>query len=552
MHNHAPARSDDLRDPIARIQAGLGGDIVIPGPFGPRPLAYADYTASGRPLDFIEAAIASQVLPFYANTHTETSFTGRQTTRYREQARAAIRQAVGAGDGHAVIFAGSGATAAINRLATALNQRGAGSALGDAVVFIGPYEHHSNELVWRERAGHVIRIPVDDDGVLCFDELERQLAAQPPSGLRIGSFSAASNVTGVRTDMRRLARILHRHGAWFFADYAAAGPYVRIDVSDSAPGAGDGIDAIFLSPHKFVGGPAASGVLVADKRLLTNEVPTVPGGGTVEYVTAGMHRYVANVERREEAGTPSVVGDIRAGLAFALKSEVGEERIEAIEHALVRQAFDRLTANPSIEVLGPRDAERLPIFSFNVLSEGRYLHPNFVVALMNDLFGIQMRGGCSCAGPYGHDLLNIPDERALSYADLVARGFGVYRPGWIRFSLTYFMPAEFIDYVLSSVDFVARRAVDLLPLYRCLPSGRWECAAPDHVVTPAGFDDLCGAFRTEAVQPRQPSTPFDAAHWLRRAEEIADGARALNSAEPDLPDLPWFVTGRERAERVAG
>jgi selenocysteine lyase/cysteine desulfurase len=411
---------------IGLIREGLAGRrTMVPGPFGARPLVYADYTASGRSLDFIERAMAQKVLPHYANTHTETSYTGLQTTRFREQARGAIRRAVGADERHAVIFCGSGATAAINKLVNVMGLRRAlPEGAARPVVFVGPYEHHSNDLIWRESAVTLVRIPLDEEGMVCMGTLEAALEEHKDAPLKIGSFSAASNVTGVRTDMGRLGEMLARHDALFLADYAAAGPYLDIDMGR------DRIDAMFLSPHKFVGGPGASGVLVARRALLECAVPSVPGGGTVAYVSAGMHRYVGDVERREEAGTPAILGDIRAGMAMQLKADIGAEAIEAREKRAIETAFAAWKQEPNIEILGPAGAERLAIFSLNIRQSGRHLHPNFVVALLNDLFGIQARGGCSCAGPYGHDLLGISDARAQRYDALLQAGLNVFRPGW--------------------------------------------------------------------------------------------------------------------------
>ncbi|HEY4199150.1 MAG TPA: aminotransferase class V-fold PLP-dependent enzyme [Devosiaceae bacterium] len=509
----------DLIDLIATAVVGAGASI--PGPFGARPLLYADYTASGRALDFVEARMAAIAAPFYANTHTETSYTGLQTTRLREASREAIRRAVGADARHAVIFSGSGATAAVNKLVGALDLK---RHDGKAVVFIGPYEHHSNDLPWREAGVRVVRIPLDARGHICLETLAAELRRHADAPLRLGSFSAASNVTGIKTDMRALGALLHAHGAWFLADYAAGGPYLAIDMAESAPGRGDHCDAIFLSPHKFIGGPGASGVLVADKRLFAGAAPSITGGGTVAYVTAARHRYVADIERREEAGTPNVLGDIRAGLVLQLKADIGAEAIEAAEQRAVARAFAAWGANPDIEILGSAEAERLAIFSFNIRSGGTLLHPNFVVALLNDLFGIQARGGCSCAGPYGHDLLKIGDDTAARYDALIAGGLGIFRPGWVRLSFNFFFSDETIEALIAAVAFIARRGADFLPLYQVdAASGRWLCGGQS---TPPrfAFADLCD---WPASAPAEAPRCMDFSACLIEAERLADEAASL-------------------------
>jgi selenocysteine lyase/cysteine desulfurase len=544
------AAFETTADLVAHLRgAMIGNDAMIPGPFGPRPLTYADDTATGRSLDFVEAAIATEVLPLYANTHSETSFTGTQTTRFREEARSTIRRAVGADQRHAVIFTGSGATGAIHKLASVIGLRGPGAnAPRDAVVFVGPYEHHSNELVWRESPATLVRIPLDADGRLCLTTLETELHRHAGRGMMMGSFSAASNVTGVCTDMRALGRLLHAHGAWFFADYAAGGPYLDIDMAESAPGANDHCDAIFVSPHKFVGGPGASGVLVADRLLFTNAVPSVPGGGTVSYVSASRQRYIGDIEHREEAGTPAILGDIRAGLAFALKADIGSARIEALESAIVGRVLADWRQNPAIEVLGPTGGQRLAIFSFNIRAGDGYLHPNFAVQVLNDLFGIQARGGCSCAGPYGHDLLHIGQPQSERLDGLVSGGLWVFKPGWVRLNFHFALDAETIDYIVAAVHFAARRGADLLRLYRCEPeSGRWQYTAGGPIQS-RGFEALC-AWRGDAPAPQVAPARQPLSTYLAEAEAIADTALTAPVSEADpsmaLPER-WFAVAADR------
>ena len=468
----------------------IGDDQAIEGPYGLRRVTYADYTASGRSLKFIEDFIHNQVLTLYANTHTETSGTGLQTTSFREDARKIIHEAVGGSDDDVVIFCGSGATGAINKLLDVLNIR-IPADLNDRyslsshipasdrpVVFIGPYEHHSNELPWRESIADVVTIDEDFNGRIDLTILEEKLIEYADRPIRIGSFSAASNVTGIGSDTRAISALLHTHGALSFWDFAAAGPYVQIEMNmaDEKP---DGHlvykDAIFLSPHKFIGGPGTPGLLIAKKHLFKNRVPSVPGGGTVSFVTAWGHRYVQDIVRREEGGTPDIIGSIRAGLVFQLKSAVGEPVIREREADFVQRAIQTWDAHDKIHILGNKDAWRLSIVSFQIRHDRGYLHHTFVVALLNDLFGIQARSGCSCAGPYGHRLLGIDPNLSEALEKEIVRGCVGIRPGWVRMNFNYFIREEVFSYLLKVVLWIADNGWKLLPHYRfCAESGMWR------------------------------------------------------------------------------
>ncbi|MCV2448692.1 aminotransferase class V-fold PLP-dependent enzyme [Paracoccus sp. DMF] len=441
-------------DPLESVHGGIiGRDAVIQGPFGPRRLIYADYIASGRALRPLEVWIMENVLPWYANSHTEASHCGGTMTRMRRAARAAIAEGVGAGPEHAVVFAGAGATAGINRLVHLL------AAGPGTTVLIGPYEHHSNILPWRESGASVVEIPEAEAGGPDPEALRAALRAAP--GPVIGAFSAASNVTGTLTDVAGVTAILKAKGARAVWDYAGGAPYLAMDMRL-------GMDAIVFSPHKFIGGPGASGVLVLRRDAVVADRPSLPGGGTVRFVSPHGHDYAASVEAREEGGTPNVVGDIRAALALLTKAAVGQPRIAARNAEYLALGLARLGAHPGIALLGKLDAPRLPFFSFRIRDgRGGFIHQQLATRMLSDLHGVQARGGCACAGPYVHRLLGLDAAESDRLRAAILKGDEIEKPGFVRLNLCWAAGRTDVEAILDAVCDLADHAGDYLAQYRC-------------------------------------------------------------------------------------
>jgi len=554
----------------------VGADATVTTPFGERLMVYADYTASGRCLTIIEQYIQN-LQRIYANTHTEDDISGRSMTLLVEQAEHTIKQSVNAGPDGRIVCVGTGATGAIDKLqqivgvalppATRQNlTRMMEDALGpeahaafteylqthQPVVFVGPYEHHSNEISWRQNLATVVEVRLDEEGAIDLDHLESLLQDPAYQGrMRIGSFSAASNVTGMRTPVHEIAALLHEHGALACFDYAASAPYVEIDMNPPADKChGDAsLDAVFISPHKFLGGPGASGVLVFNQRIYHAELPpSVSAGGTVDYVGPTSEDFIVDIEEREKAGTPGVLQIFKAGLAFQVKDEIGVEAIEKRERELLERTFNRWRDNPNIEILGnPDPNRRISIVSFNLRDHlGKYLHPKFVTSLLNDLFGIQSRAGCSCAGPYGHRLLDIDFEKSEQYRKWIQKGFCGIKPGWCRISLHYTMDDIEADYIMDAIEFVAEQGHHFLTGYDFdMHTGAWmhksDCGCMEAFSLQRALE--CRGYQSSTLSKDERAMLYST--FLNAARDMAqDLARQCrpeqDRAESGLEELKFF------------
>ncbi len=539
----AAANGTDFWDTVRN--STIGGDAAIDTPFGRRRVTYADHTASGRAVGLVEEAVAA-ALPLYGNTHTEDDATGCSTSTRLRAAQETIRRLVHAGPRHRVVSVGAGTTAAVHLLQQMIGiylppagrdmfesllrsslppgeSERLTARLQEArpVVFVGPYEHHSNEVSWRECFAEVVEIDLTPRGTLDVDDLASKLARPQWRGRRlIGAFSAASNVSGVKTPVQEVARLLHRAGALAFFDFAASAPYERIDVCADDESF---FDAAYFSPHKFLGGPGSAGILVFHERIYRADLPpTVGAGGTVDFVGFDGQAYTADIEARETPGTPAILQTLRAALAMELKEELGVERIEERERRLARRVHEQLAAHPCIQLMGEVAPEnRLPIFSFTVRVGSSWLHPRFVTTLLNDLFGIQSRAGCSCAAPYGHRVLHIDGRTSRELRRSIADGKVGLKPGWTRLSFHFLHTDEEVDFLCRAVLFIAEHGKSFLPLYRFdMTTGAW--AHKDAVRAEQSFG-LHGGARPV---PDAPLAPGLLDGYLAEARRLADTAAA--------------------------
>jgi selenocysteine lyase/cysteine desulfurase len=432
----------------------IGHDGEFDSPYGRQRLVYADWIASGRLYRPIEDRIVNLFGPFIGNTHSESSVTGRSMTRAYHEARRLIKEHVNASPDDVIVTAGSGMTRVVNKLQRILGLRiperlkGSLSLSDDErpVVFVTHMEHHSNHTSWLETIADVEVIPPGREGLVNPQNLIDLLARYEDRPLKLGAFTACSNVTGIGTPYHELAAIMHRHGGICFVDFAASAPYAAIDMHPEDPDRK--LDAIFFSPHKFLGGPGSAGVLVFDGRLYHNAVPDIAGGGTVDWTNPwGEHRFVKDIEAREDGGTPAFLQTIRAALAVQLKDQMGVKQIQEREHELLTKAFSALRQIPGLVILADHSEDRLAVISFYVEN----IHYNLIVQLLNDRFGVQVRGGCSCAGTYGHYLLHVDWEKSHMITDRIDQGDLSAKPGWVRFSMHPTMKTEELDYALDAI-----------------------------------------------------------------------------------------------------
>ncbi len=432
----------------------IGNDQTFVSPYGTFRILYADWTASGRLYGPIEKKLSEDFGPYVANTHTETSYTGAMMTEAYHQAREIIKKHVNADGDDILILSGSGMTGVINKLQRIMGLRvpeilNEYTRIPDEakpVVFITHMEHHSNHTSWLETIADLEIIPYDDQGLIRYEALDELMKKYKDRNLKIVSVTACSNVTGIRTDYHRLARIAHRNDGLCFVDFACSAPYVDIDMHPGDESAS--LDAVFFSPHKFLGGPGTEGVMLFNKKLYHNSVPDNPGGGTVVFTNPwGAHDYVNNIEVREDGGTPGFLQAVKTALAIKLKEEMGTENILTREEEIIDIVWERLSDIPNLHLLAPQHKNRIGVFSFYIDD----LHFNLGVKLLNDRFGIQTRGGCSCAGTYGHYLLHIDNKTSEEIEKSILEGELSKRPGWIRMSVHPTMTDEEIIYICNSI-----------------------------------------------------------------------------------------------------
>lgn len=490
----AASLEDQLRPFRERI---VGHDAEITSPFGVRRLVYADWTASGRLYGPIEERLVSAFGPFMGNTHSESSLVGARMSAAYAEARDIIKRHVRADAHDVLISTGFGMTGAVNKLQRILGLRAPAQLkphlrLPEAdrpIVLVTHMEHHSNHTSWLETIADVECLQPAASGLVDLDDLRARLARHRERRLKIGAFTACSNVTGVETPYHAMAKVMHEHGGFCFVDFAASAPYVDIDMHPADPM--ERLDAILFSPHKFLGGPGTSGVLIFDERLYTTPIPDQPGGGTVAWTNPwGERRYLSDIEQREDGGTPGILQTIKTALAIRLKEAMGTARMRAREEELLGVALAGLRSIPGVHLLADNIDHRLPILSF--YTEG--VHYNLMVRALSDHAGVQVRGGCSCAGTYGHFLLAVDPNRSRRITSLIDSGDLSEKPGWVRVSLHPTTTDAELEVILGAIREVATNPEKWLAEYTYSPvtnefSPRGH-AADDHEVVRGWFAGL--------------------------------------------------------------
>jgi selenocysteine lyase/cysteine desulfurase len=439
----------------------VGIDSSFETPYGKMPLIYADWIASGRLYNPIEDKVKNQFGPMVGNTHSEASETGRTMTIAYQQAHKLIKKHVHANDDDVILTTGFGMTSALAKF-----QRILGIKLPERlssycnlpdeerpVVFLTHMEHHSNQTPWLESLCDVVVMEPDENLYIDPQKLRAEIEKYADRKTKIGSFSACSNVTGIITPYHELAEIMHEYGGYCFVDFAASAPYVDMDMHPAKPG--QKLDAIFFSPHKFLGGPGSSGVLIFSKKLYKNRIPDHPGGGTVLWTNPwGEHSYFDDIEIREDGGTPGFLQAIRTALSIQLKEKMNVKKIHDREQQLIARAFSGLRAIEGLSILADNDLKRIGVFSFYIAG----IHHNLIVKLLNDRFGIQVRGGCSCAGTYGHFLLNVDFDTSHRITEQINRGDLSEKPGWVRMSVHPTMTNDELDKIIEAIRQVSIHA----------------------------------------------------------------------------------------------
>ncbi|WP_338410393.1 aminotransferase class V-fold PLP-dependent enzyme [uncultured Flavobacterium sp.] len=441
----------------------IGVDQKFESPFGLKTIIYTDWTASGRLYRPIEEKICNDFGPFVANTHTETSITGKTMTLAYHKAKSIIKKHVNASQDDVLINFGTGMTGVVNKLQRILGLRipenlKEYTLIPDEikpVVFISHMEHHSNQTSWLETIADVVIIPADSDGLFSIKEFKLLLDKYKERSFKIASITSCSNVTGIITPYYEVAKLMHQNNGVCFVDFACSGPYVEINMHPEDKESY--LDAIFFSPHKFLGGPGTSGVMLFNKNLYKNNVPDCPGGGTVSWTNPwGEHQYIDNIEDREDGGTPGFLQVIKTALAIQLKEQMGVDNILNREHEIISSIFEHIGSIDNINILAKEHQKRLGVISFYIND----LHFNLGVKLLNDRFGIQVRGGCSCAGTYGHYLLHVDQETSQNLVCQISSGDLIQKPGWIRMSIHPTTTSHEIHFVCDSIKALAQNHED--------------------------------------------------------------------------------------------